>query len=162
MDEAYSIHVTSSMWRCKWIAFEGNIGTLHGIGKPDYILGLTKKNVLVSVTRAFRHKISNKGTLENVFDKEEATRLLTKKLKKLKQSLEKSSFFIATCYKNFSAIRHCKSNGGYNPSDVSKGVLHVEVPTLSNLRICNEVIKEIVVPDNISIMLTIMEEDIYK
>ena len=85
MDEAYSIHVTSSMWRCKWIAFEGNIGTLHGIGKPDYILGLTKKNVLVSVTRAFRHKKSTKGTLENVFDKEEATRLLTKKVKKIKR-----------------------------------------------------------------------------
>lgn len=162
-DEAYSIHVTSSLWRCKWIAFEGNIRTLHGVGKPDYILGMTGNNVLVSVTRAFRYgKSKTKNTFSNVFDKKEATRLLTKKIKKLMQSLEKATFFVETSVKNYSSTRPCKTGGKYNPSDVSKGVLHVEVPTLENLRICNEVIGEIRIPDNIKIMITLIEEDIYK
>jgi len=128
LDEAISIHIITNALSTKLnISYEGDIPG-HG-GKPDFIVRLgTNLLIMVSTTRSFRLSWSPvHKKLIDVFDYDEALRLMTKKLSGLSHCIEYSAAF---------------ANNLYQASKINKPkkykvrpILHVLAPSNRNMKL---------------------------
>jgi hypothetical protein len=161
LDEAISIHIITNALSTRLnILYEGDI-TGHG-GKPDFIVRLGKNLlIMVSTTRSFHLSWSlSHGRLVDVFDYNEALRLMTKKIKGLSHCIEYSEAFANNLY-TASKINKPKK---YN----IRPILHVLAPNYRNMRLVLRAYKTILANRqirwlvNIRVIVSLVRDTIYQ